>query len=191
MSAVDRAARLLGSRSRRDVPLGALTTYRVGGRAALGLEASSEDDLLLAQQAVSESGVPVVVVGRGSNLLVSDAGFAGLLVTLAGGFDAIEEVGPTVVRAGAAVQLPVLARRTAALALTGLEWAVGVPGSVGGAVRMNAGGHGSDMAASLRRFRFIDLTGRETDGDADAERLEFAYRHSTVAPHHVVVWGDF
>jgi UDP-N-acetylmuramate dehydrogenase len=190
MSAIETAARLLGSRVRRNVPLGALTTYRVGGRAAVMLEASTEDDLRAAQEAVSESGVPVLVVGRGSNLLVSDAGFAGLVVTLTAGFDAIAHSGPTTVRAGGAVQLPVLARRTAALGLTGLEWAVGVPGSVGGAVRMNAGGHGSDMAATLRRFRFVDLSG-QPDGDADASRLEYSYRHSTVAPHHVVVWGEF
>src|SRR5688500_20341143 len=88
------------------------------------------------------------------------------------------------------MSLPVLARQTAAAGLTGLEWAVGVPGSVGGAVRMNAGGHGSDTAALLRRYRFVDLAGGE-DGEFDAARLEFAYRHSTVAPQHVVVWGEY
>ena len=186
---IEEAAGLLGDRARANEPLGALTTYRVGGRAALLLKAESEDDLVLARTAVTQTGVPVLVVGRGSNLLVADAGFPGLVVLLGEGFATIDIDG-TRVRAGAAVSLPVLARQTAAAGLTGLEWAVGVPGSVGGAVRMNAGGHGSDTAALLRRYRFVDLEGGE-DGEFDTARLEFAYRHSTVAPAHVVVWGEY
>ena len=190
MTALDDAAKLLGDRAQTNVNIGRLTTYRVGGAAALYMEATTEDDLAAAAKAVSETGIPVLVIGRGSNLLVADAGFPGLAVLMGDGFTAIDIDG-TSVRAGAAVQLPVLARRTAALGLTGLEWAVGVPGSVGGAVRMNAGGHGADTAATLRRFRFVDLSGAEPDGEFPAARLEFAYRHSTVAPHHVVVWGEF
>ena len=189
MTPIEEAARVLGERARPDQPLGPLTTYRVGGRAALLMTAESEDDLVAARTAVIETGVPVLVVGRGSNLLVADAGFPGLAVTLGEGFATIEIDG-TRVRAGAAVSLPVLARQTAAAGLTGLEWAVGVPGSVGGAVRMKAGGHGSDTAERLRRYRFVDLTGGE-DGTFDAARLEFAYRHSTVAAEHVVVWGEY
>jgi UDP-N-acetylmuramate dehydrogenase len=144
---------------------------------------------------VSATGVPVLVLGRGSNLLVADAGFPGLVVTLSGAFAGIEPEPAgsdpfVLVRAGAAVQLPVLARRTAAMGLTGLEWAVGIPGAVGGAVRMNAGGHGSDTASVLRRFRFVDLAGGE-DGEFAADRLGFGYRRSTVAPTHVVTAGWF
>jgi UDP-N-acetylmuramate dehydrogenase len=186
---VDEAARLLDDRVQRDHPLGPLTTYRVGGKAALFLAAETEDDLDLARTAVARTGVPVLVVGRGSNLLVADGGFPGLAVALGEGFASVEVDG-TRVRAGAAVSLPVLARQTAAAGLTGLEWAVGVPGSVGGALRMNAGGHGSDTAAHLRRYRYVDLQGGE-DGTFDAARLEFGYRRSTVAPHHVVVWGEY
>jgi UDP-N-acetylmuramate dehydrogenase len=82
--------------------------------------------------------------------------------------------------------LPVLARQTAAAGLTGLEWAVGVPGSVGGAVRMNAGGHGSDISQVLESCRRFDLR----DGgvaDVPLEQLDFGYRHSAVERHHVVV----
>jgi len=190
VTALEEAARILGGRARRDAPLGALTTYRVGGRAALALEAADPADLARAKEAVSRAQVPVLVVGRGSNLLVADAGFPGLAVTLGPGFASIEGDGDGQVWAGAAVQLPVLARRTAALGLTGLEWAVGVPGSVGGAVRMNAGGHGADTAASLGRFRFVDLAGGP-DGEFGAGRLGFGYRHSTVAPHHVVIAARF
>ena len=153
------------------------------------MKAESEEDLVLARSVVVETGVRVLVVGRGSNLLVADTGFPGLAVVMGEGFATIEIDG-TRVRAGAAVSLPVLARKSAAAGLTGLEWAVGVPGSVGGAVRMNAGGHGSDTAERLRRYRFVDLAGGE-DGEFDATRLEFGYRRSTVAPEHVVVWGEY
>ena len=80
--AVEAAARLLGDRARRDEPLGPLTTYRVGGPAALFVTVEDDDDLALVARAVGATGVPVLVVGRGSNLLVSDAGFAGLAVAL-------------------------------------------------------------------------------------------------------------
>jgi UDP-N-acetylmuramate dehydrogenase len=172
-----------------NAPLGPLTTYRVGGSAALLLLAEAEDDLAAARRIVADSALPVLVVGKGSNLLVADGGFPGLAVVLGEGFAAIE-INGTRVRAGGAASLPVLARRTAAAGLTGLEWAVGVPGSVGGAVRMNAGGHGSDMSQVLRRFRFVDLAGGE-DGEFGVERLDYSYRHSTVAPEHVVVWAEF
>jgi UDP-N-acetylmuramate dehydrogenase len=186
---MEEAAEVLGARAERDRPIGPLTTYRVGGPAALFLTAESEDDLRLAARAVQAGDLPVLVVGKGSNLLVADAGFPGLVVTLGEGFGSVDIHG-TRVRAGAAVSLPVLARRTAAAGLTGLEWCVGVPGSVGGAVRMNAGGHGADTAASLTRFCFVDLRGGP-DGEFDAGRLAFGYRRSTVEPHHVVVWGEY
>ncbi|HEX8582480.1 MAG TPA: hypothetical protein VF640_09125, partial [Acidimicrobiales bacterium] len=79
---VEAAAAVLGDRARRDVPLGPLTTYRVGGPAALFLEVADEDDLRLTAKAVAASGVPVLVVGKGSNLLVADAGFPGLALVL-------------------------------------------------------------------------------------------------------------
>ena len=81
---------------------------------------------------------------------------AGLALQLGGAFAEVSIAGTTV-RAGGAASLPVVARRTAAAGLTGFEWAVGVPGSIGGAVRMNAGGHGSDLAASLTRVRVVDI----------------------------------
>jgi UDP-N-acetylmuramate dehydrogenase len=120
---------------------------------------------------------------------VADAGFAGLAVTLGGVFAELE-VAVTAVRAGAAVSLPVLARRTAAAGLTGLEWAVGVPGSVGGAVRMNAGGHGSDVSRTLTRARIVDLATGD-DSDVSRERLALGYRSSSVLPHQVVARADF
>lgn len=186
---VAEAATLLGDRALRDHPIGPLTTYRVGGRAALYLEADGPDALEAARKAVTATGVPVLVLGKGSNLLVADSGFPGLVVALGAPYAEVEVSG-TSVRAGAAAGLPVLARRTAAAALTGLEWAVGVPGSVGGAVRMNAGGHGSDMASCLARWAFVDLGGGP-DGERGVADLDYGYRRSSVAAHHVVLWAAF
>jgi UDP-N-acetylmuramate dehydrogenase len=94
-----------------------------------------------------------------------------------------------VVRAGAAVALPVLARRVADAGWSGLSWAVGVPGSVGGAVRMNAGGHGSDMASCLVRYSWVDLFS-DAGGTDDVGRLGYGYRSSSVAVSHVVLAAE-
>ena len=189
---VTAAAAVLGGRARRDVPLGPFTTYRVGGPAALFLRAEEEGDLGLVRQAVAASGIDVLVVGRGSNMLVADSGFLGLVVTLGERFATIEVDG-TRVRAGGAVSLPVLARRTVAAGLTGLEWAVGVPGSVGGGVRMNAGGHGSEISGTLRRARLFDLGSPTEVGavDVDAPSLALGYRRSAVGRRQVVVAAEF
>jgi UDP-N-acetylmuramate dehydrogenase len=187
--ALARAADLLGDLVRRDVPLGPLTTYRVGGSAALFVEASADEDLGRVAAAVAASGAPVLVVGRGSNLLVADAGFPGIAVALGESYAGITLDGTTV-RAGGATALPVLARRTAAAGLRGLEWAVGVPGSVGGAVRMNAGGHGSDVAASLVEVRVVDLASGH-DGVVAAADLHLGYRRSGLTPTSVVVEAAF
>jgi len=178
-------ARSLGSLARRDHPLGALTTYRVGGTAAVYVEPVDEAELAAVAAALAGRDVPVLVLGRGSNLLVADRGFPGLVVALRRGFDELTIDGSDVV-AGAAVSLPVLARRTAAAGLSGLEWAVGVPGSVGGAVRMNAGGHGSDTVATLTRYRWFDLRSGSFR-EAGVSALEAGYRVTALAPTDVVV----
>jgi UDP-N-acetylmuramate dehydrogenase len=184
----------LGALARRDAPLGARTTYRVGGRAAVLVEARTAADLDAIAAALRGEDASVLVVGRGSNLLVADGGFDGLAVALAGAFDVVDPPGgvpaaPTI-RAGGAVALPVLARRTAELGLAGLEWAVGVPGSVGGAVRMNAGGHGADVAASLVTAEVFDLrTG--TASVRTAADLGLGYRRSALREDEVVTAATF
>jgi UDP-N-acetylmuramate dehydrogenase len=108
---------------------------------------------------------------------------------LARGFDEIAIDGASV-RAGGAVSFPVLARKSASAGLTGLEWAVGVPGSVGGAIRMNAGGHGSDTAHVLVGCRVADLASGVTT-DVPVADLAYAYRHSSLSCSQVVVAGTF
>jgi UDP-N-acetylmuramate dehydrogenase len=195
MTAVEDLARRLadglGTGLGRDVPLGPFTTYRVGGPAAVFVDVEDETDLQAVVDALAADpdAVPVLVIGKGSNLLVADAGFPGLALRLGGTFAAVE-IDDLMVDAGGATALPVLARQTAAAGLTGLEWAVGVPGSVGGGVRMNAGGHGSDLAATLVEVRLLDLCTGE-DGAVPAAELDLGYRHSSVRPEQVVVRATF
>ena len=182
---LDAIAERLGPLARRDVALGPLTTYRVGGRAALLVAADEPSDLRRLGEELAGSDVPVLVVGKGSNLLVSDAGFEGVAVVLGEAFAGIELDGCTV-DAGGAASLPVVARRTAGAGLAGFEWAVGVPGSIGGAVRMNAGGHGSDVAAVLVGVHVVDLRTGE-DGWVPSAALDLGYRRSNLTSDQVVV----
>ena len=187
-SRLQQAASELGAPARVDEPLGPMTTYRVGGCASIFVAPTSRADLEKVAAIVIRHELPVLVVGRGSNLLVADTGFAGVALSLAEWTDGIELRG-TDVRAGSAVALPVLARKTAAAGLTGFEWAVGVPGSIGGAVRMNAGGHGSDMAASLVRAEVFDLR----EGTArwrPADSLGLRFRGSDIAEYDIVLTAD-
>ncbi len=184
------AATLLGEGCVLDAPLGARTTYRVGGRAAALYVVQDDDALERVARVVETTAVDVLVVGKGSNLLVADAGFPGLVLVLGDAFAGVEVLDGGTVRAGGATDLPVVARRTAAGGWRGMEWAVGVPGSVGGGVRMNAGGHGSDVAARLERVRVFDVvTGH--DGAVAAGELDLGYRRSNLGPGQIVVWAEF
>lgn len=190
---VDDAVRRLGSLAERDVPLAPMTTYRVGGAAAVFVRPTTVDHLHRVAEAWRATGLPMLVVGRGSNLLVADDGHPGIAITLAGlgtEIDVGADGARPMVDAGGAVALPVLARRTVAAGLTGLEWAVGVPGSVGGGVRMNAGGHGSDIAASLVDVQLFDLFA-DTATITPAEQLGLRFRGSALNDHHLVLSARF
>jgi len=181
----------LGHRVERDAPIAPLTTYRLGGPAGVLAHLTAPEDLAaVAEARAGHPEVPLVVVGRGSNLVVADEGFPGIVVVLGGGFEAVE-VGETSVCAGGAVPLPVLARRAAALGRTGLEFYVGIPGSVGGAVRMNAGGHGRQTAEVLVSAVVADLAGTGRPVARDPASLDLGYRHSDLRPDEVVTGADF
>ncbi|MGA9277683.1 UDP-N-acetylmuramate dehydrogenase [Ilumatobacter sp.] len=184
---IDRAVHELGDLARRDEPLAPLTTYKVGGAADIYVEITDPADLHRVAAARSASGLPVLVVGRGSNLLVADRGFGGIAVSLADVATEIEiDTERSIVRAGSAVALPVLARQVATAGLTGFEWAVGVPGSIGGAVRMNAGGHGSDIAESLIDVAAFDLT-TSTDIVLSTDQLGLRFRGSGLPATTIVL----
>jgi UDP-N-acetylmuramate dehydrogenase len=168
--------------------LGARTTYRVGGTGAVVAEVRSFEDLVSVSRTVrAHSLTDVLVVGNGSNMLVSDSGFDGLAIVLHSvGLNELHLDDDGALAVSGHVSLPQMARQSVSLKRCGLEWAVGVPGTVGGAVRMNAGGHGSDMAASIIDVLVVDvLTGRVARvpvGD-----LGLRFRASALRGHHVVV----
>lgn len=179
---------------RAGAPLGALTTYGVGGTAAVLVEVTGADDARAVGDVMSSHpGVPVMAFGNGSNTLVSDGGFEGVVVRTRPGTDPASMnvvVSDGAVTVPAWMPLPVLARRSVAAGGCGLEWAVGVPGTVGGAVRMNAGGHGAEIIDNLVSVDVVSLvTGRSAT--LDAGELALHFRGSALGPTHCVVSAKF
>lgn len=174
----------IGSRLHENFALAPLTSFRLGGPAALYLEAESDADLRAAGRAISESGIPHVVIGKGSNLLVSDKGFEGIVLRLGRGFRWVARDGARLT-AGAAMPLPALAGVALSHALTGLEFGVAIPASLGGCVRMNAGAHGHSLDEVVERVEIFLLR----DGAKrwiGADEAGFAYRSSTLPDTAVV-----
>jgi len=176
----------------RSYPLARFTTYRLGGPAEIYVEPAGLDDLAAIAgrlRSLDPRGeIPVLIVGRGSNMIVSDEGWPGLAVRLGQPFATLESSrhDPTSFDAGAGKPLPLVANWSARRGLAGMEWAVGVPGSIGGAVRMNAGAHGGDMAACLVYATIFDLaTGEITQRSGD--RMGLGYRHSNLTDNEIVI----
>jgi UDP-N-acetylmuramate dehydrogenase len=189
VNALERAERILraecGPRIRSSLPLAPLTTFRVGGLAALYLEPESERDLDAAAEAVAASGIPWVAVGKGSNLLVSDRGFPGLVIRLGRSYRMAARDGDRL-RAGASLPLPALAGAALTHGLAGMEFGIAIPGTVGGGVRMNAGAHGRSMADVVERIDLYSVP----DGRPRSIRgtdAGFAYRHSALPTGALVV----
>jgi len=171
----------------RDYPLARLTTVRTGGNADLFARPQDEESLVELLAWAASRGVAVGVVGSGSNLLVSDRGFRGLALKLGGELSAIERSGDRVVCGGGA-RLPSAAARAARWGLAGLEFGINIPGTVGGAVRMNANAYGGELARVLEWVRVCSATGAER---RDPGELGFAYRSSNLRPGEVVSRASF
>lgn len=190
-AAITDAAAAAGLRVESDAPSAAFTTYRVGGPLAVLVRLGSVDEVSRLAGTIDAARTPLLVIGRGSNLLVADRGFEGIAVVLDGEFERLDlDPARGAVGAGAAVPLPVLARRAAAAGIGGLEFYVGIPGAVGGAVRMNAGGHGRDTAEVLVSARCFDLAAPGLV-ERKPEQLEFGYRHSNISATTVVLDAHF
>ena len=176
----------------RDAPLAALTTYHLGGPVSTLVRAATLEMLAAVARVVREHSPPLLFVGRGSNLLVADRGFDGLAVVLVGEFERVSlDAAPGSVGAGGGVALPVMARRAAGAGRSGLEFFVGIPGSVGGAVRMNAGGHGRDTSEVLVQARVVDLAGTGEEQTRTPAQLALGYRRSALGPAEVVTGAEF
>jgi UDP-N-acetylmuramate dehydrogenase len=157
-------------------PLAAVTWFRTGGPAQLMFQPADEDDLAAFLEKLPNE-IPVLPIGLGSNLLVRDGGLEGVVIRLsAKGFGAVEDIGGNRLRAGAAVPDKRLAEAAAKAGLGGFAFYTGIPGGLGGALRMNAGAHGTET-----RERMVELTAIDRDGKrhvlTNAE-MGYAYRHS-------------
>jgi UDP-N-acetylmuramate dehydrogenase len=171
----------------RNYPLGRLTTIRTGGPAELFARPGSLPELEELLGWAQAEGLQVGVVGSGSNLLVADAGVPGLVLKLDRELSTIE-LDETHIYCGGAARLPAVAARAAQAGLTGLEFGVSIPGTVGGAVRMNANAYGGELARVLEWVDVATGTGttRRTPQD-----LGFAYRRSSLGPYEVVARASF
>lgn len=168
---------------REDEPLRRHVSFRIGGPADVLVIPRSLDEARAAAAYLFSERIPFIVLGAGSNVLISDAGIRGVVVKIGKGLDQVAYDGDAVV-AQAGVGLPHLARDAANRGLTGLEFAAGIPASVGGAVVMNAGAHGHAMAEVVRQVRVITPEGeRVLEGAA----LEFQYRTSVLQASPAVV----
>lgn len=172
-----------------DVPLAPLTTYKVGGSARWFIEPGDLEELRSVLLDTPE-GLPITVLGRGSNVVISDSGFDGLVIRLGAQFAAIQVKPDGRIVAGGGTPLPRLARAAASAGRSGLGFYVGIPGSVGGAVQMNAGGHGSDTAAVLDSAVVVDALSGELS-TRPASSLGLGYRASDLTPTDIVVQATF
>ena len=174
---IDIELRDAGIVSRCDVPMSDYTTWRIGGPADLLVEISSPDDFRKALPIFKAHGLDWRVLGRGSNTLVGDGGIRGAVLKLGPWFESVEIEGDriTVGSAYSFIKLAILAGKKG---LSGLEWAGGIPGSVGGAICMNAGAHGSDVARNLESAEVVFCDGETRS--LCCEELEFSYRHSVL-----------
>jgi UDP-N-acetylmuramate dehydrogenase len=171
----------------RDFPLARLTTVRTGGAAEWFARPEDEGALLRVLAWAGEEGVSIGVVGSGSNLLVADAGFRGLALKLDGDLAAIQRDGERLL-CGGGVRLPSAAARAAGWGLSGLEFGVNIPGTVGGAVRMNANAYGGQLTQVLE---WVAVAGSAGLAKRTPDQLDFGYRSSNLADGEVVVRASF
>jgi len=170
-----------------DYPLARLTTVRAGGPARMFARADSEVRLVELLAHARATGARVGVVGSGSNLLVSDVGFEGLVLKMEGKLAELERDGDRVL-CGAGVRLPSAAAKTAGWGLSGLEFGVNIPGTVGGAVRMNANAYGGELARTLEWVAICTADGAERRAP---DQLGFSYRRSNLGEGEVVSRASF
>ena len=172
-------------------PMSAHTTFRIGGPADYFVEPGSESVLKELLLLCRETDTPLFILGQGSNLLVSDEGYRGVMISLRG-FDEISfregestEAGKTIMTAGCGVLLSKAAMQAAERGLTGFEFAGGIPGTLGGAVTMNAGAYGGEIRDVILSARVMTKAGDVRE--LSAEELDLSYRHSIIQEKDLIV----
>jgi UDP-N-acetylmuramate dehydrogenase len=173
--------------AQRDYPLARLTTVRTGGAADWFARPGSEGELLESLAWAEEEGLAIGVIGSGSNLLVADDGFHGLALKLDGDLATIEREGERLLCGGGA-RLPSASAKAAGWGLSGLEFGINIPGTAGGAVKMNANAYGGQLAKVLEWVDICTATGTERRAP---DQLGFEYRSSNLDPGEVVARASF
>ena len=158
-------------------PMAKHTSFRIGGPADVLAQPADEAELAALLKRAAEHAVPVTLVGNGSNLLVRDKGIRGLVIKLSNIFSSITVDG-NVLTFGSGISLAMASKKAASLSLSGLEFAVGIPGTIGGAVYMNAGAYDGEMAKVVTSVRVMDMQGKISE--LQASELDFAYRHTAL-----------
>ncbi|NLX09858.1 MAG: UDP-N-acetylmuramate dehydrogenase [Chloroflexi bacterium] len=167
-----------GDALQRDAGLARYTVARLGGPADGLITVRSTGDLIDAARLAHAHGIPWIILGGGANVLVADAGYRGLVIVNHAKGMRFEDGGPVIAESGA--NFSTLGRRCMSRGLAGLEWAVNVPGTVGGAVVNNAGAHGGDMAAALDWADVLDVQDAAQVARWPVERMNYAYRASAL-----------
>lgn len=167
-----------------DEPMSRHTTFRIGGSADYFVKPGNADEVAAVIAVCREYNIPYFILGNGSNLLVSDDGYRGMIINIMDNMDSVTVDGRIITaQAGAMlVRVSVMARDNA---LTGLEFASGIPGTIGGAVYMNAGAYDGEMKNVVKTVRAIDEYGRIYE--LDSEKMDFSYRHSIVEERKLIV----
>ena len=165
-------------------PMSKHTSFRIGGPADALAQPADETELATLLQRAAEHNVPVTLIGNGSNLLVRDKGIRGLVIKLGNMFSGIEVEGNTIIF-GSGTSLALASKKAASIGLSGLEFAVGIPGTIGGAVYMNAGAYDGEMAKVVTSVRIMDYQGNISE--LAASELDFAYRHTALQGRECIV----
>lgn len=170
-----------------DEPLYSHCTFKIGGKCYAMVEVSSEDSLALLVKYANENEVRYLVLGKGSNVLFDDKGFNGIIFLMGSSFDSIEYIGDNKIKVQAGCSLVKLCRFALEHSLSGLEFAYGIPGTVGGAVYMNAGAYGGEIKDVLEKCRCITADGLIIE--RDASQLELGYRKSIYQKNNEIITG--
>ena len=180
-------AEILGCEARKDEPLSRHTTFKIGGNADTYVKVTSASKLSTILKECKESDVDYLIIGNGSNLLASDDGYRGVIIRLDGEFRKIALVDEDTIYCGAGASLAALCKFAQSSGLSGLEFAWGIPGTVGGAVFMNAGAYGGEMKDVVYSVNHITPDG-ET-GRTEKEDLAFGYRTSVYRSNKAIITG--
>ena len=165
-------------------PMAKHTSFRIGGPADVLAQPGNEAELAELLKRAADHAVPVTLVGNGSNLLVRDKGIRGLVIKLSNLFSSITVAG-NVLTFGSGISLAMASKKAASLSLSGLEFAVGIPGTIGGAVYMNAGAYDGEMAKVVTSVQVMDRQGQSSQLKAD--ELDFSYRHTALQNSGLIV----